>query len=1126
MSIQPIIKTSSKKNIKLIQSTSINSNDYNIKVLTNKFKDFKAANFDPTQQINLTHTPISLTSSGDIIYSKNIIMTNDNNTGLITANDISLNNNIITLSKEGKIKTKDLDVGNFDDTLKEGRIRCKTLNINDNFIIDNNELNAESYSIKVNTIGCQLLNIGDHAFFYDGNFNCNNIKTNSLHINNGLEDTFTATPDYLGFSKNVKLLSDPVDDNDLINVKYANEHFFNTNNTITYNDKLTSIITNGTYQYNQNITSNYNQNINKYNIENKEINNNELFICTNILYENQHIYYASANKNYIIDEDTNTSSYSLKNLLNVDNINEIFICNSDIVIYNKLNNNFVYLYYFNNSTNYQLFYNENNDNIPIINLIKVLYCNDTYILLCQNEDLTTYNIYYLYNSPNPDNIIFNLLIIDNNIKNIIVDYKQDNKFLYIVTNDIIYLYDLTNINDALLSITIEQNIEINYNIISCYANNNILYVITLNYVIIYKIYSNDLKYDYSLLYIYKLNNQLSINTELSCDLCKNIFYFCDKTNNLIYCINNNLIDVLNINTNLIYTINNELYTNNIKSTNNLELYIINDKQTYNISECILNNNITEFIHNIDGYIYSYYESNNEIIINKEQYNLLNQENITSIISKYNTLHNNIYKHKLCNDTGGNIYYYIHITEDNAINTYLYKYDISTKQIKYIKLINICAGNICIINNKLYCCYYTSLENVYYYNIIIVNNLNDFNIYETVSIENNNNSNILYIVSEYTNNYYYNIISTNSNIYLLLFDININLIFLINLKEINDNYKKYQCVIDNYNNLYLFTNINTNNVILSLYKLNTNDNTDITIDYINDFNLNILNNTTINYALMINDKIYMSLTNNNKQYIITFIPYLSYIEYLYKTPSTLDIDTNIIQCMTYGNDGLLYCYKSNKIITIDINKHKNILSQDIFNYDNSLIITQDYIYSHKQIKTPEQIINTTIIHNMPVIGDINNYKIGLPVFISNNGLVTKLQKNEIGEYTYIKITKDNFMNNTTNLVPYIQLEDNNNFIGIISAVYKANNLVQNNIIINQPTIDISTHGDYLFKTDRTIEHYTTSRFKRLYKIGDEILYNGDIIDNNEQINNNILKNSVGIITGFIDDVYDYVSVFKK
>ena len=224
---------------------------------------------------------------------------------------------------------------------------------------------------------------------------------------------------------------------------------------------------------------------------------------------------------------------------------------------------------------------------------------------------------------------------------------------------------------------------------------------------------------------------------------------------------------------------------------------------------------------------------------------------------------------------------------------------------------------------------------------------------------------------------------------------------------------------------------------------------------------------------------------------------------------------------------MYCYKTdNKIINIDINKHKNILSQDIFNYDNSLFITQDYIYSHKQIKTPNDIINTTIIHNMPIIGDIENYKIGMPVFLSNKGLISKLQKNNAGEYTYTLITKDNYLGNTTNLIPYVQLENNNNFIGIISAVYNAYTLVQNNIFINQPTVDISTHGDYLFKTNILEKHYTTTKFKRFYKIGDELLYNGDIIDSNEQITNKILQNSIGIITGFIDGIDDYVCVFKK
>ena len=87
-------------------------------------------------------------------------------------------------------------------------------------------------------------------------------------------------------------------------------------------------------------------------------------------------------------------------------------------------------------------------------------------------------------------------------------------------------------------------------------------------------------------------------------------------------------------------------------------------------------------------------------------------------------------------------------------------------------------------------------------------------------------------------------------------------------------------------------------------------------------------------------------------------------------------------------------------------------------------------------------------------------------------------------------------------------------------------MNNQVIFDIDTIDFATHGDYIFKVKNVIEHKVTSGGSRLYQIGDEILYDGTIIDQNYPITRLQENNSVGVITFIPEDNTDYVSVFKK
>ena len=213
-----------------------------------------------------------------------------------------------------------------------------------------------------------------------------------------------------------------------------------------------------------------------------------------------------------------------------------------------------------------------------------------------------------------------------------------------------------------------------------------------------------------------------------------------------------------------------------------------------------------------------------------------------------------------------------------------------------------------------------------------------------------------------------------------------------------------------------------------------------------------------------------------------------------------------------------------------------------NIKNVLNFTANSIYLNGAVYIPNLALpeisetNQTITHNAPIMNNIESYTIGSPVFLSNRHKTFKLKKikifNNIPVYKYIEITKNNYLENTTNQIPLVSNETSNNFIGIITkinkngSVYTLNNDLNSKIIILNNTIDFATHGDYIFRTQNNIEHNTTSGGLRNYKIGDELLYDGTIIDDNTPITNKILKKSIGVITYIPEHNTEYVSVFKK
>ena len=154
------------------------------------------------------------------------------------------------------------------------------------------------------------------------------------------------------------------------------------------------------------------------------------------------------------------------------------------------------------------------------------------------------------------------------------------------------------------------------------------------------------------------------------------------------------------------------------------------------------------------------------------------------------------------------------------------------------------------------------------------------------------------------------------------------------------------------------------------------------------------------------------------------------------------------------------------------------------------------------------INTTITHNAPIVESLNNYEIGSPVFMS--GHVYRYEKGTYVEET----TSTDCISSVKSTGTYKE------FLGIVVNKHKSGDkvtigdVVKYDVEINQETVDFATHGDYYFRVDDSSK----------YKIGDTVIYDGSIIDDDVPITNKIIKSTIGSITGIINE--HYVSVFKS
>ena len=146
-----------------------------------------------------------------------------------------------------------------------------------------------------------------------------------------------------------------------------------------------------------------------------------------------------------------------------------------------------------------------------------------------------------------------------------------------------------------------------------------------------------------------------------------------------------------------------------------------------------------------------------------------------------------------------------------------------------------------------------------------------------------------------------------------------------------------------------------------------------------------------------------------------------------------------------------------------------------------------------------LLNTTITHNAPLEESLDNYVIGKPVFISGN--VYKLKEGKYVDRT-----------DTTDCIPSVKAEGKyKEYLGIVVAKHKAGetvtvgDIVKHDVIIGQDTIDFATHGDFYLKVNDSWP----------YQVGDTVLYNGDIVNDEGPMTNKIQRMIAGVVTAIVD-----------
>ena len=165
---------------------------------------------------------------------------------------------------------------------------------------------------------------------------------------------------------------------------------------------------------------------------------------------------------------------------------------------------------------------------------------------------------------------------------------------------------------------------------------------------------------------------------------------------------------------------------------------------------------------------------------------------------------------------------------------------------------------------------------------------------------------------------------------------------------------------------------------------------------------------------------------------------------------------------------------------------------------------------------------TITHLSPVLSDedYENIEVGQPVFRSGNVYKIQTVEGTTDEFEFV----DSSVNDMTDCVPGVKSSGTyKQFIGIVTAkhdknvVFKIDDAVTYVEKFTQNTVEFATHGDFMFKIP---SGHTSSE----YSVGDEIMFDGSIVDDESPLTMKISRSLIGSVTKIFENE-GFLAVFK-
>ena len=258
-----------------------------------------------------------------------------------------------------------------------------------------------------------------------------------------------------------------------------------------------------------------------------------------------------------------------------------------------------------------------------------------------------------------------------------------------------------------------------------------------------------------------------------------------------------------------------------------------------------------------------------------------------------------------------------------------------------------------------------------------------------------------------------------------------------------------------------------------------------------------------------------LVINEKTILLPTGTDLKYEVYRYDSASNSLIKSYSTQMIAIRQNGFFpirpmsYITRKSKpfSLTVDSNSDATMMLNGINVYDtlNTFESTANNLQNTVQV-------SRTVTHEAPFTGNIIDYEIGVPVFAT--GVVKSY---DFSTNSWVTTT------NSTNCITEVKLEgDSSTFVGItVGYVAEDGERIYNNhdlnVTIKSKTIRsilFASHGDFYFKVNDSSK----------YNIGDTVMVNGEVIDDETVLTQDIKNQIIGTCTAKVND--GMIAVFRS